>query len=201
MKTEIEEKKETWDEKSLEECAWHETGHVVIGFLHRIVPTTVFVHPPCNGYTVYLKKGMNNVNKDILLAGQAWTGKYMKIKDNGFYGNGNEGSDWFKLGKPSKELVEKMTKELLDHTAFTDDVSKKIHDMIVKNKGISLMGLETMYVDFKTKHRNDCLEYEKWYYDSEGWKKFEQFGRIQRKDCDELNYENLDYVEDTLAWE
>ena len=200
METEIEKKKETWDEKYLEECSWHETGHVVIGFLHRIVPTTVFIQPPCNGYTVYLKMEMVNMEKDILLAGQAWVKKYMKMEDEGFHGNTIEESDWFRLGKPSKELVEKLTKELLDHTAFTDDVSKKIHDMIVKNKGISLMGLETIYVDFKMRHRNDCLEYEKWY-DSEGWKKFEQFRRIQRKDYDELDYENLDYAEDTLAWE
>jgi len=162
-------------EKITEEFAWHETGHVVVSFLHKIVPYGAVINPPLKGYTMYpaLYLQMRGQLWDVLLAGHAWVMKFVGSEQCSLYDT-SDNSDWSKLGMPSHETVETLTNALLERTKFMDGVSHEIHDMILKDKMVMGFGLDCAYARFRIGRRAECAEYERW---------FENEGTVLRKQC------------------
>lgn len=191
-------------EKNEGHALWHETGHVVTGFLHNLKPNFVFAHPSGSGMTSFKNEGGLSDLWDVMLAGHAWTIKYMNLYDDGFFGCQLEDSDWQRMGRPSRPIVDKLTKELLDRTAFTEDITLMVYNAIEEYGAIWTRGVLTeLFIECESKHHDDFLKYRKWF-DNRGKGELNRlmFKEMEgiRSQMRHLQVIGIDYAEDVIDW-
>lgn len=148
----------------LEQVAWHETGHAMYAIIKGVKVKNIKIrfrnYCPVGGYTGYETDGREHwlMGDSMYLAGMAWqvlnNGEMTEEVVDAMMETKGDGSDWEKLGYPSRDKLIGMVDGFLEdaegwcHNDFVSKLSKAIHDRLldkgkVGRRDLQAIGKET----------------------------------------------------------